>query len=104
MIRAGRLKLNLTQVYGCAPRTFCKDCVPFGHLRNLHTLLQDVLDLTVVNQSRSAIPRIMLFNEGGIRYELPKGVITMNDALMIHPYKNTFKFIKDVNYDVAMVR
>lgn len=103
MIYAGRLKLNLTQVYGCAPRTFCKDCVPFGDPGNLYTLLQDVLNLTVVNQSRSDIPRLILFSDGGIRYDLPKGIITMNDALMIHPYKDEFRFIQDVDYSVAMV-
>jgi hypothetical protein len=103
MISAGRRKLNLTQVYGCAPRTFCMDCVPFGDAVNLFTLLQNVLGLTVVNESRSRMPRIILFNQRGIRYDLPKGIITMNDALMLHPYQNSFKFIKDVDYSVAMV-
>jgi hypothetical protein len=103
MIRAGRLQLNLTQVYGCAPRTFCKDCVPLGDTGNLFTLLQDILTLTLVQQSRSSTPRMILFNERGIRYDLPKGIITMNDALMIHPYKNAFKYIKDVDYDTAVV-
>jgi hypothetical protein len=104
MIRAGRLKLNLTQVYGCAPRTFCKNCVPFGDAGNLFTFLQEVLAFTVVNKPRLDVPRLILFNERGIRYDLPKGMVTMNDALMIHPYQNSFKFIRDVDYGVAMVR
>jgi hypothetical protein len=70
----------------------------------MFTLLQDVLSLTVVNRSRSDVPRLILFNSRGIRYDLPKGIVTMNDALMIHPYKNALRFIQDVDYKLAMVQ
>ena len=75
-ITAIRKELNLTTLYGCAPRTWCQTCEPFGAAGNLNTLLEVALAAVVVNQSRADIPRIIIINTGSTRFDLAQGPFT----------------------------
>ena len=94
--------LNLTQKYGCIPETYCLNCVPQTDKKSIYTVILDALKETVVNQERKNNPRIIISNTGGIRFDLVKGPFTYDDSFIVSPFANTFKYIPDVPYDMAM--
>lgn len=55
----------------------------------------------VVNQPRSAIPRIIILNTGTIRYDITRGPFTFHDSFTISPFPETFGFIPSVPYKIA---
>lgn len=76
-ITDARKTLNLTTLYGCAPKTYCQYCRPFGADGNIYNLLEIALGLTVINQERANIPRIIIINTGTIRFDLVQGPFTL---------------------------
>jgi hypothetical protein len=96
-----RTALNLTKVFGCAPRTYCQFCKPFGTDGNIFHLLESALAATVVNQSRANIPRLIIINTGTIRFDLVQGPFTVDDSFIVSPFKDRFQFIPDVSYSQA---
>jgi len=91
-----RTELNLTKLYGCAPQTWCLSCAPFGSSGNIFTLLETALAATVVNKSRANIPRIILINTGGIRFDLVEGPFTFDDGFIVSPFRDGFQFFSEV--------
>lgn len=100
-ITENRKALNLTYVYGCAPRTYCQSCRPFGDPGNVYTLLQSAAAATVVNPDRSTNSRMIILNAGLIRYDVVQGPFTVDDSYTVSPYQNTLRFIPDVPYSLA---
>ncbi|KAL8649453.1 MAG: hypothetical protein Q9210_004390 [Variospora velana] len=100
-ITKARNDLNLTTLYGCAPRTYCEFCKPFGADGNIFTFLETALAATVVNKSRADIPRLIIINTGTIRFDLVKGPFTFDDSFIVSPFNDAFQFIPDVPYDLA---
>lgn len=76
-ITEARKTLNLTTLYGCAPKTYCQYCKPFGADGNIFNLLETALGLTVVNKERADIPRIIIINTGSTRFDLVQGPFTL---------------------------
>lgn len=76
-ITKDRKELNLTALYGCAPRTYCQVCKPFGDEGNLNTLIETALAATVINETRAKIPRLIIINVGSTRFDLVKGPFTL---------------------------
>lgn len=76
-ITDARKTLNLTTLYGCAPKTYCQYCKPYGADGNIYNLLEIALGLTVINQERANIPRIIIINTGTIRFDLVEGPFTL---------------------------
>ena len=76
-ITNARKSLNLTALYGCAPKTYCQYCKPFGADGNIYTLLETALGATVINSSRANVPRIIIINTGSIRFDLVQGPFTL---------------------------
>ncbi|QVM08181.1 hypothetical protein D8B26_002874 [Coccidioides posadasii str. Silveira] len=93
--------LNLTYIFGCAPKTYCQSCKPFGEEGSIYKLLETALAATVVNDSRAEVPRLILTNSGAIRFDLVQGPFTIGDSYIVSPFKNAFEFIPDVPYSVA---
>ena len=90
-ITGARRRLNLTALIGCAPRTYCISCRPFGDAGNIYTgLLADAVAYAVVNVTRAAVPRLIVLNTGGIRFDLPKGPFTYDDSFIVSPYFDAF--------------
>jgi len=96
-----RNKLNLTALYGCAPATYCQSCQPFESAGNIFSLVSTALGATVVNASRSTIPRYIIVNTGSIRFDLVKGPFTYDDSFIVSPFTDAFQFIPNVPYDMA---
>ena len=100
-ITTERERLNLTALYGCAPQTWCETCKPFGDKGNIASLLEVALAVTVINETRADIPRLVIINTGSIRFDLVKGPFTYDDSFIVSPFLDEFEFIPDVPYDIA---
>ncbi|KAJ5286623.1 hypothetical protein N7478_002309 [Penicillium angulare] len=100
-IEDARKDLSLNHVYGCAPRSYCISCKPPGDEGNIYTLVQTAAAATVVNSSRAMNPRMIIVNNGAIRYDLVKGPFTLDDSYIVCPYTSPFKYIGDVPYSIA---
>lgn len=96
-----RQELNLTRLYGCAPQTWCQFCAPYGSNGSIYGLIEDALAKIVVNEERADVPRILLANTGGIRFDLAKGPFTYDDSFIVIPFKNKFLYIPDVPFQYA---
>lgn len=96
-----REKLNLTNVYGCAPQTWCQSCQPFLAPGNIFSLLTKALAATVINPERADVPRLIITNTGHIRFDLVKGPFTYDDSFIVSPFDDAFQFIRDVPYTIA---
>lgn len=101
MITGVRNQLNLTKVLGCAPRTYCISCKPFGEEGSIYKVLEEAMAKVVVNEERKDKPRIIFTNTGNIRFDLVQGPFTYDDSFIVSPFENTFKYIKDVPWDEA---
>jgi 2',3'-cyclic-nucleotide 2'-phosphodiesterase (5'-nucleotidase family) len=102
-ISAERKQLNLSQVYGCAPATYCQFCKPFGTEGNLFKLLGEALSTVVVNETRKDTPRIIIINTGSVRFDLAQGPFTYDDSFIVSPFTDAFQFLADVPYQYASV-
>ncbi|KAF2113951.1 Metallo-dependent phosphatase-like protein [Lophiotrema nucula] len=100
-ITSERAKLNLTNLYGCAPETYCQYCKPFLTDGNIFKLLQTALSTVVVNETRKDIPRLIIINTGSVRFDLAKGPFTYDDSFIVSPFADAFQFIPDVPYSQA---
>ena len=100
-ITSERAKLNLTDLYGCAPATYCQYCKPFLAEGNIFGLLQTALATVVVNETRKDVPRLIIINTGSVRFDLAKGPFTYDDSFIVSPFKDAFQFIPDVPYEQA---
>lgn len=100
-IRKQRVDTNLTHVYGCAPRTYCQSCRPYGAEGNIVTLMEKALAKTVVNETRAHIPRLILVNTGSIRFDLVQGPFTKDDSYIVSPFRDSFQFLPEIPYKEA---
>jgi hypothetical protein len=100
-ITGARSQLNLTTLYGCAPRTYCMYCKPFGDPGNIFSLIPTALAATVVNETRKDTPHLIIINTGSVRFDLVQGPFTIDDSYIVSPFKDAFQYIKDVPYDLA---
>jgi hypothetical protein len=100
-ITTARAKLNLTELYGCSPETYCQYCKPFLADGNLFGLLQTALSTVVVNETRKDTPRLIIINTGSVRFDLAKGPFTYDDSFIVSPFEDAFQFLADVPYAQA---
>ncbi|KAJ4355129.1 hypothetical protein N0V95_003211 [Ascochyta clinopodiicola] len=100
-ITTDRAKLNLTNLYGCAPETYCQYCKPYGTDGNIFKLLETALSTVVVNETRKNNSRLIIINTGSIRFDLAKGPFTYDDSFIVSPFDDAFQFIPDVPYEQA---
>ncbi|OIW33827.1 hypothetical protein CONLIGDRAFT_677571 [Coniochaeta ligniaria NRRL 30616] len=96
-----RKELNLGELYGCVPDSYCQTCVPFNDPKNIFTLLADALATSVVNPARADKVRYVYCNTGGIRFDLYKGPFTYDDNFIVSPFRDVWLYIPDVPYDLA---
>jgi 2',3'-cyclic-nucleotide 2'-phosphodiesterase (5'-nucleotidase family) len=96
-----RHQLNLTELYGCAPQTWCLSCAPYLSNGSIFSLLAEALSVTVVNKTRAKTPRMILINTGSVRFDLVEGPFTLDDSYIVSPFTDTFQFIPDVPYKYA---
>jgi hypothetical protein len=99
-ITQDRKALNLSTLFGCAPQTYCITCAPFLSNGSIYSLVQVALAAEVVNKSRAAIPRYIIVNTGGIRFDLVQGPFTYDDSFIVSPFTDTL-YIPQVPYAKA---
>jgi hypothetical protein len=100
-ITSDRAKLNLTDLYGCAPATYCQYCKPYLAEGNIFKLLQTALATVVVNQTRKDEARLIIINTGSVRFDLAQGPFTYDDSFIVSPFSDSFQYIADVPYEQA---
>lgn len=76
-IFGSRKALNLTEVIGCIPESYCVDCKKADEPGSLYKLLLTALDEVIINEARAKKPRLILTNTGSVRYDLVKGPFTL---------------------------
>ncbi|KAM3562338.1 hypothetical protein ARSEF4850_002819 [Beauveria asiatica] len=97
-----REQLRLGDVYGCAPRSWCMECAPIDSEQNLFPgVIIPAVSMIVVRPERKDKARIILGNTGSVRYDIPKGPFTYDDNFIVSPFRDVFRYIKDVPYDKA---
>lgn len=76
-------------------------CAPFLSNGSIYSLVQVALAAEVVNKSRARIPRYIIVNTGGIRFDLVQGPFTYHDSFIVSPFTDTFVYIAAVPYAEA---
>lgn len=80
---------ELTDKLGCSPGNFYLDRFPLTSNQSLFNYLTTVVfPQVVVDPNRTDVPRIILTNTGGFRYDLLKGPFTIDNAYQTNPYTN----------------
>ncbi|RMZ78784.1 hypothetical protein DV738_g3616, partial [Chaetothyriales sp. CBS 135597] len=102
LIQDARSSLGLSTPLGCAPRDLWMSRAKYPSDSSIFTWLdQDVIPSTVIDPSRSDVPRLIITNTGAIRFDIFEGLFTTDSAYIISPFTSGFHFIKDVPYAQA---
>ncbi|KAK7965095.1 hypothetical protein PG988_010099 [Apiospora saccharicola] len=91
-----RNQLKLGEVYGCTPKDYCMTCAPFDSPDNIFPLLSQAMAEVVVNETRKDIPRYLISNTGGIRFDMHKGPFTYDDFFIVSPFRDALLYIPEV--------
>ena len=76
--------------------------VPYPSNNSLLTLFTEAMSYALtLNNTRGAIPNIMITNSGSQRFDVYSGPFTKNDQLTASPFKDPFLYIPDVPLSVA---
>lgn len=76
-----RIKYNLTQYFGCAPRSYCISCRPHDNEGNIYNLVKTALEKVVVSPTGNTTSRLIVTNRNGIRYDLAQGPFTRHSTM-----------------------
>ncbi|KAL9031310.1 MAG: hypothetical protein Q9196_000666 [Gyalolechia fulgens] len=102
MIASARKALNLDHRFGCAPSNLWTNRVPFPSENSIFSWLQTrVFPSMISDTARKDIPRLVIVNTGGIRFDLFQGPFTIDTIYAISPFTSGFRYIKDVPYETA---
>ncbi|EIM80836.1 uncharacterized protein STEHIDRAFT_105252 [Stereum hirsutum FP-91666 SS1] len=94
---------DLPFFFGTSPRDFTltRDAYPSnGSLLSLYIDEATPTALSV-NNTRADVPRIVIANSGGLRFDIFSGTFTKNDQLTASPFTDGFLFIPNVTLGVA---
>lgn len=101
-IHKARKALNLDYFYGCAPKDLWMSRAPYPSENSLYSWLEkEVLSDVAINLKRKDIPRLVIFNTGGMRFDIFKGTFTRDSTYIVSPFVSTLKYIKDVPFKAA---
>ena len=102
MISSAREKLELDKTFGCAPRDYWTNRVPYPSAQSIFSWLQDqVLPSKIHDPSRGDTPRMLITNTGAIRFDIFEGPFTVDTTYTVSPFTSGFRYIKDVPFSVA---
>lgn len=83
-----RNSLGLEKVIGNVSKSYYIDFVPLDHPQNIYRFLTESVLLTLPFKSVVKNERIILINSGSIRYDLYKGVYTLDSQYIVSPFEN----------------
>ncbi len=102
MIALARKDLKLDHRFGCAPQDLWTNRAPFPHQKSIFSWLQvQVLPDVVSETTRKDVPRLVIVNTGGIRFDIFKGPFTIDTTYTVSPFTSRFRYIKDVPFQTA---
>ena len=104
-ITAARKKLHLDERFGCAPKDFWTNRVPYpgeGSDDSVFTWLEkEVIPEMAIDPNRTEQARIVIANTGTMRFDIFKGAFTRDTTFIIQPFTNGFRYLQDVPYAMA---
>jgi hypothetical protein len=101
-IEKARLALQLDKIYGCAPQNFWMARAKYPSNDSIYSWLEEqVLPDSLHDESRSDKPGVVIFNSGGIRFDLFQGPFTRDTTFALSSFGNKFRYIKDIPYKKA---
>ncbi|KAK4032180.1 Metallo-dependent phosphatase-like protein [Parachaetomium inaequale] len=102
MITKARGELDLDYAFGCAPKTLWMSRAPYPGDDSIYSWLEkEVLPDVAVNPSRGDVPRLVILNTGGIRFDIFKGAFTRDTTFIVSPFLSVLTHIPDVPYGMA---
>ena len=101
-ITRARKVLDLDHKVGCAPKTLWLTRAAYDSDDSIFKWLHDeVMPDVAIKEDRADVPRLVVFNTGGIRFDIFKGAFTRDSAFLVSPFISTLKYVPDVPYDIA---
>ncbi|KAI9811710.1 MAG: hypothetical protein M1832_000707 [Thelocarpon impressellum] len=102
-IAEARSALDLDSLYGCAPRDYWLNRVPYpGNGSIISWLEEEVLPDAVHDEDRKGVPGLIITNTGAMRFDILKGPFTKDTMFIVSPFTNELRYIKDVPREKAM--
>ncbi|KAL8713093.1 MAG: hypothetical protein Q9225_006831 [Loekoesia sp. 1 TL-2023] len=102
MIASARKALDLDHGFGCAPTDLWTNRAPFPSENSIFSWLQtEVFPSTISDAARKEVPRLLIINTGGIRFDIFKGPFTVDTTYTVSPFTSGFRYIRDVPYETA---
>lgn len=102
MITDSRKAMKLDYKFGCAPKNLWMSRTKYPSDDSIFSWIEkDVFPDVVVNKTRKDVPRVVIMNTGGIRFDIFKGPFTRDTTYLVSPFTSAFKYIPDVPYKVA---
>jgi hypothetical protein len=101
-IHKARKALDLDYFYGCAPKDLWMTRAPYPSDDNVYSWLEkEVLTDVAVNPKRKDNPRLVIFNTGGMRFDIFKGTFTRDSTYIVSPFVSRLQYVKDVPFKAA---
>ncbi|KAM5534183.1 hypothetical protein V8D89_008982 [Ganoderma adspersum] len=93
---------NLSSQFGVAAQDYTITQVPYPSNNSLLSLYAEAMSYSLTaNNTRGAIPNIVITNSGSLRFDVYSGPFTKNDQITASPYANPFLYIPNVTLSVA---
>ena len=101
-IKDARSALDLDDTLGCSSKNLWTNRAQYPSNDSIFSWLEErVLPDVVHDGSRVDVPRLVVMNTGGIRYDIFKGPFTKDSTFIVSPFTSGFRYIKDVPYEKA---
>lgn len=95
-ITVARAALHLDNVYGCTPRTYWINRVPVSSPESFFQVLINDISPAIVDQERANKSRMIIHNTGAIRFDVFKGLFTVDSTYIVSPFTSEMRYIPDV--------
>jgi len=95
---------GLDELQGVVPEDYYLERFQYGHVQSLLSLLSDHVLPTVVRPSeptRSNVSSLILINSFSQRHDVLMGPFTTNEKYIVSPFRDRFKYIRDVPWKHA---
>lgn len=97
-----RSALDLDATFGCSRKDLWTNRAQYPSNDSIFSWLEErVLPDVVSDSSRADVPRLVVMNTGGIRYDIFKGPFTKDSTFIVSPFTSGFRYIQDVPFEKA---
>ncbi|KAK9466967.1 Metallo-dependent phosphatase-like protein [Lipomyces arxii] len=98
-----RVQLNLTYPFGCVPTDYLLEKAKYPGPNSLLSLLEESVLETLVGEDESVHnnSRLVFINSGSLRYDMYKGIFTVDSGYIVSPFENAWLYIPQMPYKIA---